>query len=218
MAPQASGKPARVRRSPAATGGPAPLLWPQFPLLTPIWVRASLVAGGRGWGWGLDVVLASPKMWGAGMGDQSQSPSRVSSSGLPVGAGPGLPPARPGMRGRGRGPTASACSGRLSLAGTPGPPGSPLGPLAESWTEGRPDLRRPWLASPRGPGGERMQSRTRVSAEGPKPRRNAQHALEVPSVARPSEQAWGPGHALRALRPGGGWRAEGTEPSQGGPL
>lgn len=136
----------------------------------------------------MDVVLASPKMWGAGMGDQSQSLSRVSSSGLPVGAGPGLPP-------RERAPvTAAHCFPIPRKAEPRRYPlalwGAPLGPWQKAGQRGGrgADLRGPWLASPRGLGGERTQSRTRVSAEGPKPRRNAQHALEVPSVNRPGAQ------------------------------
>lgn len=119
---------------------------------------------------------------------------------------------------RGRAPVSAAYRwpnpGRLNLAGYPRPSGEPTWALGRKagWRGGRSvDLRRPWRASPRGLGGERMQSRTRVSAEGPKLSRNAQHALAVPSVAGPSEQAWGPGHGLQALRPGKG---HGTVPGQ----
>ena len=61
-----------------------PTLWPQFPFLTLIWVRARPL--------GLDILLVSlwekcgVCVWGGGLGNGSPVPSRVSSAGLVMSA------------------------------------------------------------------------------------------------------------------------------------
>lgn len=87
------------------------------------------------------MVLASPKMWGVGMGDRSQSPSRVSSSGLPVGSWAFLGWAWE-ERGRAlayRWPTAPQPRQAEPRRVPPALLGAQLGPWAESWTGGRPE-------------------------------------------------------------------------------
>ena len=194
--PQASGKPTGVKRSRVAIGGQAPALWPQFPFLTLIWVRASPLS--------LDVVLVRLRKTCVGDGKRKHShPAGCLPQGWDGclwGAESGLPTALPREKGTGQcGPPLHPLPGRLSLAGYPLPFGEPTWALG--WKDAQADG---WGGLERGPQevlagssrGLRVERRTQscgggVSADGPKPRRNEAMPPSCPEWPDPVDRTGG---------------------------